>query len=180
MKSESILGRTIQRRRERQGGAVVVEQAFTLVPLLSFIFATMDIAMAVTMQNTVQFASRQGVRYAITSQLRSGMNHDESVKFIVVANSMGMMPYLMPTTGGPPTPSTNPYDYITIRYYDPSTLSEVTGAGSNRGGNICRITITGLRYSWMGPLTRGTTALNMSAASSDVMEASPNGVPPTR
>ena len=179
MKAESILGRTIQRRRERQGGSVIIESALTLVPLLSFIFATLDISMAVTMQNTIQFATRQGVRYAITSQVRSGMNHDQSIKYNVVANSMGMMPFIMPTTGSP-TPSTDPYDYITIRYYNPTTLAEVTGTGSNRGGNICRITITGLRYSWMGPLTRGTTALNMSAASSDVMEASPNGVPPTR
>ncbi len=158
---------------------MIIESALTLVPLLSFIFATLDIAMAVTMQNTIQFATRQGVRYAITSLYRSGMNHDESIKYTVVANSMGMIPFIMPT-GGSPAPSTNPYDYITIKYYNPSTLAEVTGTGSNRGGNICRITITGLRYSWMGPLTRGTTALNMSAASSDVMEASPNGVPPTR
>ena len=168
--------KTKTRRSTRQRGAVIVETALTIIPLFSFIFATLDISMAVTMQNTLQFAARQGVRYAVTSQtLTAGTGHDASIKSVVVANTMGMMPFLIPSGG-----NSDPDSYITITYYNPSTLALVTGANSNRGGNICKVTISGLRYSWMGPLTRDSAALNLSSSSSDVMEASPNGQPPAR
>ena len=168
--------RTISTGRLRsQGGSVIIETAITLMPLLAFVFATFDVAMAVTMQNTIQFAVRQGVRYAITSQVMSGFGHDASIKSTVITNTMGMMPYLFPAGG-----STDPNTYITITYYNPTTLAAVTGVNSNQGGNICKISLSGLRYSWMGPLMRGAGSLNMSAASSDVMEASINGQPPAR
>ncbi len=166
-----------QSRKIRQSGSVIVETALTFVPLMAFVFACFDVSLAIAMQNTLTFAAKQGVRYAITSQTQSGMNHDASIKSVVVANTMGMMPYLFPTTTGH---STDPNSYISITYYNPSTLALVAGTGSNRGGNICKVTISGLNYSWMGPLLRAPVALNMSAASSDVMEASPNGTPPTR
>ena len=97
-----------------------------------FVFACFDVSLAIAMQNTLTFAAKQGVSYAITSQTQSGMNHDASIKSVVVANTMGMMPYLFPTTTGH---STDPNSYISITYYNPSTLALVTGTGSNRGGN---------------------------------------------
>ena len=154
-------------------GATIIEMSVILLPLLALGLATFDFALAITLQNTMQYAVRQGVRYAITSQTASGSGHDASIKEVVVANSMNMIPLLIPANA-------DPNNYITITYYDPATFTLQTGAGSNKGGNICQVTLTGLSYKWMATLMRGNTPLNIAASSSDIMEASPNGIPPAR
>ena len=160
-------------RTHSRKGATIVEMSVILLPLLALSLATFDFALAITLQNTMQFAVRQGVRYAITSQTATGLNHDASVKAVVVTNSMGMIPLLIPTNA-------DPNNYISITYYDPGTFTLQTGTGSNKGGNICQVSVTGLSYKWMATLMRGNTALSIAASSSDIMEASPNGIPPTR
>ena len=160
-------------RTHSRKGATIVEMSVILLPLLALGLATFDFALAITLQNTMQFAVRQGVRYAITSQTATGLNHDASVKAVVVTNSMGMIPLLIPTNA-------DPNNYISITYYDPGTFTLQTGTGSNKGGNICQVSVTGLSYKWMATLMRGNTALSIAASSSDIMEASPNGIPPTR
>jgi Flp pilus assembly protein TadG len=147
--------------------------AMILLPLIAFVGATFDFAVAITMQNTMYYAVRQGVRYAITSQTVSGLQHDASIKSKVVMNAMGMMPLLIPANA-------DPNDYIAITYYNPTTLTAVTGSGSNRGGNICQVSVTNLAYKWMVPLMRGAGVLPISASSADIMEASPNGITPAR
>jgi Flp pilus assembly protein TadG len=151
----------------------MMEMSLILLPLLALALATFDFAMAITLQNTMQYAVRQGVRYAITGQTSSGLNHDASIKAVVLTSSMGMIPLLIPANAVPA-------DYISITYYDPNTFATLTGAGSNKGGNICQVSVSGLSYRWMATLMRGTGALAISASSSDIMEASPNGIPPTR
>jgi len=159
--------------RTHERGSTMIEAAFVLVPLLTILLGIIDFSVALFMKNTMQFAVRQGVRYAVTSQTLNGQGQDASIKTIVKQNSMGFLTYL--------SGNTDPMSHITINYYDPATLKVVNGAGSNRGGNIVQISISGLSWLWMVPLGHGNAPLlPIAAASADVMEASPNGIPPNR
>jgi hypothetical protein len=112
----------------------------------------------------------------------TGLGQDASIKSTVNTYSFGFLSYLAP---GPPKTTCAGTACVTITYYfqdlgaSPVTLTTVTGASSNAAGNIVQVTASGLAYSWMIPLLRGTTALNVAASSADIMEAQPNG-PPVR
>lgn len=152
----------------RRGNAIL-ESALVILPMLAVFLAIIDFSIAVFMRNTVQFAVRQGCRYAVTSQTGSGgRGHDDSIKDVVQQYSMG---FLSGTAGR---------NKINIEYYNPRTLANVTGVGSNAGGNIVEVSVQGLSWAWMAPVWRSATALTISAASSDVMEASPSGIIPPR
>src|SRR5262249_53891925 len=97
------------RRAER--GATMVESAVILVPLLAIFFAIIDFGMAIFLKNTMQFAVRQGVRYAITSQTMAGMGQDQSIKTVVNQYSMGFLDYVAPNHDGMAA--------ISISYYNP-------------------------------------------------------------
>lgn len=174
--------RPARRRHGRQSGASMVEAGVILLPFLALFFALFDFGMALFLTNTVQFAVRQGVRYAVTSQVMTGLGQDASIKSTVNTYSFGFLSYLAP---GPPKTTCAGTACITITYYfqdlgaSPVTLTAVTGVGSNAAGNIVQVTASGLAYSWMIPLLRGTTALNVAASSADIMEAQPSG-PPAR
>ncbi len=175
--------RPARRRHARQSGASLVEAGVILLPFLALFFALFDFGMALFLTNTIQFAVRQGVRFAVTSQVTAGLTgQDASIKAKVDTYSFGFLSYLAP---GPPKTACSGQACITINYYhqdtsvSPATLSLVTGTGSNAAGNICQVTASGLAYSWMIPLLRGTTALNVAASSAAIMEAQPSG-PPAR
>jgi len=116
-------------------------------------------------------AVREGVRYAITQQTGAG-GQDAAIKSVVQANAMGFLNTADITAGNAA---------ITIEYHDKGTLAVVpsTTVGSNGQGNICVVTASVTR-AWMAPLWRSTGLLTFTAASSDVMEAPPGGVLPTR
>ncbi len=160
-----------------QRGATMVELAVTIMPILIFVFATIDFGVAILMQNTAQSAVRAGVRYAITSQtgISSGspLGQDASIRAVVKSQSMGLLNHLLPL-------GDNMDQHIDIAFYDQITLQPVTGSGSNRAGNIVQVEITGLSHLWMVPLVRGSSMFRIVASSSDAMEASPIGGPPPR
>jgi Flp pilus assembly protein TadG len=160
------------RKRSRRRGSVLVEGALAMLPLLAVMFAIVDLAMAVFVKNTVQFAVCQGVRYAITSQTLSGMGQDASIKRVVALNSIGLLNALSADHNG--------LNRITITYYDPVTLNQVSGTGSNTGGNIVVVSATGLSWAWMVPLLRNSTPLAFSVSSADIMEATPLAGAPAR
>ena len=155
--------RTQTVRRSREKGSAILEAAFVFLPLLALFFALMDYSVAMFVQNTLRNAVREGVRFAISQQTGAG-GQDLAVKNIVKNNSMG---FLVDNTR------------TSITYYDP-TLTVVNGTGSNAAGNICLVSVTGFPWSWFAPLGRSATALSFTANSSDVMEAPPNGVLPSR
>ena len=138
--------------------------------------------MALFLTNTMQFAVRQGVRYAVTSQVMSGLGQDASIKSTVDSNSFGFLSYLAP---GPPKTTCAGQACVSITYYhqdtsvSPPTLTAVTGASSNAAGNVVQVSAAGLSYSWMIPLLRGNTPLTITVSSADIMEAQPSG-PPAR
>src|SRR5579871_5452008 len=61
-------------------GSVLVESALCLLPLLGLLWGIFDIGFAIFVKNTMSFAVRQGVRYAVTSQTMPGLGHDASIK----------------------------------------------------------------------------------------------------
>ena len=149
-----------------------MESSFVLLPLLALLFGIIDIAFAVFVRDTVQFAVRQGVRYAVTSQTMTGMGQDQSIKTVVNTYSMGLLNGLSPTHNG--------MAQISIQYYDPVSLAQVTGVGSNIGGNIVVVSCTGLSWAWMAPLRRSSTPMQFSVSSADIMEATPIAGAPAR
>jgi len=156
-------------RSKRQSGSAVLEGALVILPLMAMGFALLDYPLAIFIQNTLRNAVREGVRYAITQQSGSG-GQDAAITQVVEQNSIGFLNDADISAG---------LSTITISYYDQSSLSLVTGRGSNAAGNICVVTAS-VQRAWMAPLWRGTGLLTFTASSSDVMEAPPGGVLPTR
>ena len=163
--------RSPKRVRGRRG-SVLVESSFTLLPLLALLFGVIDIAFAIFVRNTLQFAVRQGVRYAVTSQTMTGMGQDQSIKTVVKTYSMGLLDGL--------TADHNGMAHISITYYDPVSLGSVAGVNSNLGGNIVVVSCAGLSWAWMVPLLRSNAAMQFSVSSADIMEATPVAGAPAR
>ena len=135
--------------------------------MMALTFAIMDYGVAIFVQNALYNAVREGVRYAITQQTVTG-HQDADIMAVVQRNSMG---FLSGAAG---------LAYISINYYDPRTLSPVTGLGSNAGGNICVVSVSNYPITWFAPVWRAAGQFAMSAASSDVMESPPGGTIPAR
>ena len=106
-------------RRQGHRGSTLVEMSLAVLPLLAFFLGIVDISFAVFIKNTLLFAVRQGVRYAVTSQTMTGMGQDASIKTTVTNYSAGLANALSSDHNG--------LNHITVTYYDPSTLSVVTG-----------------------------------------------------
>jgi Flp pilus assembly protein TadG len=162
--------RVLARRRSQRGSAAL-EGTLVILPLMAIGFALLDFPLGIFIQNTLRNAVREGCRFAITQQTGSN-GQDAAIKSVVEQNSMGFVNE-NDITGSNPTTT------FSVTYYDKSTLSVATGAGSNGQGNICVVTVT-IQRKWMAPLWRSTGLLSFSASSSDVMEAPPGGVLPGR
>ncbi len=147
----------------RNRGNAVLECALVILPLIAIGFALMDFTIALFVQNVLRNAVREGCRFAITQQTGPS-GQDAAIKTVVEANSMG---FLQNTTS------------VSITYYD-SNLNIVTGTGSNAQGNLCLVSISGFSWTWFAPVMRSSSPLSFSAASSDIMEAPPNGILPSR
>jgi Flp pilus assembly protein TadG len=161
--------------RSRQRGQAAVEAGLVIVPLILMLLAIIDVSVAIFIINTLEYAARQGVRYAITGQTSSGLQQNGSIRKVVRDNSMGFLTFA-------------PDSKITITYYslvtDPNsanvnTWQKVTGAGSNSNGNLVKVSVAGYSWAWMVPYIWGFSALNINAASTDISGACVNGVCPT-
>jgi Flp pilus assembly protein TadG len=164
-------GPTTERRRKTQSGNALVEGALCLLPLLALGFALLDFPLALFIQNTLQGAVREGVRFAITQQTGSN-GQDAAIKAVVEQYSMGFLTDAAITAGT---------DSFSVNYYNPtsSLTTAVTGVGSNAQGNICVVSAT-IRHAFMAPIWQTTGLIPYSATSSDMMEAPPGGVLPSR
>jgi Flp pilus assembly protein TadG len=165
------LRRRVLARSRTQAGSAIVEGAFVVLPMLALMFAMADFPLAIFIQNTLREAVREGVRFAITQQ--TGVNgQDAAIKAVVEGYSMGFLSDAALTA----SPATETF---TITYYDGTTLSAVTGVGSNGGGNICVVTAT-IQHTWMAPVWQTLHLITLAASSSDVMEPPSGGVIPAR
>ena len=159
-----------ERRRRTQSGNALVEGALTLLPLLAVGFALLDFPLALFIQNTLQGAVREGCRFAITQQTGPS-GQTAAIEAVVIQYSMGFLTQAAITAG---TSS------FSVTFYNPnsSLTTAVTGVGSNAQGNIIVVSAT-IKHAFMAPIWQTTGLIPLSATSSDMMEAPPNGVLPS-
>jgi len=163
-----IQNRTV-RRKKAERGASLVEFLLVLVPTLGLLFMAIDLAWALFGWACVQEAVREGVRYGITGPVSSGL--DAAIEQFVTNMSMGFI-------------SNGDNGTITVQYFSPTTMTEVTGqSGATDSGNVLKvsatITISTLVPIWQpnGKIWGSFTTWHptLSAASADTLET---GQPP--
>jgi hypothetical protein len=137
-----------------------------LLPLFALIFGLLDFTLAIFVKNSLYHAVREGVRFAVTQQTGPG-GQDAAIRAVVRQNSMGFIP------SGPEGDA-----YVRLDYTD-RLGNPVYGVGSNQGGNILTLTITGYPWTFFLPLWRAR-ALSFTASSADAMEAPPANILPGR
>jgi Flp pilus assembly protein TadG len=147
-------------------GAELVEFSLVMIPMFGILFLVVDLAWMLFARATLQYAVREGVRYAVTGQTLTGMGQDNSIRTVVQQNSMGI---LAGSTGA---------SLISISYFDPN--NNLSATTSNAGGNVVQVSVAGLTVFPMAPLYRSKSPVSLSAVSSDVVESSPGGIPPPR
>ncbi len=134
-------------------------------------FAMLDFPLSIFIQNTLEGAVREGVRYAITQPSGGTNGQDSVIKSYVESKSMGFLNDADITSGK---------SSFSITYYsvDPNT-GVLSQTSSNDGGNIIVISAT-ISQKFMAPLWRSAGLVPFSASSSDMMEAPPNNTPVPR
>jgi Flp pilus assembly protein TadG len=170
-------------------GVELIEFTLVLLPLLGFVFLVLDLGWAIYKRATLQFAVREGCRYAVTNQVQSltdaqGNTYGviDSIKYVVQQRANGFLG----------SQSTDPgYSLIQIRYYNPSSslttalalptsCANNTGTPPNWANNIVEVSVEGYSANPLAPLYRSAAPLSFTARSSDRMEGNPpGGVPLT-
>ncbi len=174
-------------KRKRRAGQAAIETVLVIIPLMMMLISIIDLSVAIFVMDTLEYAARQGVRYAITDNtaVQDGtgtgpgnpavnLAQDGSIRQAVRDNSLGFL-------------SSAPDSGIVINYYqlmttgpNVNTWQSVTGVGSNAGGNLIKVSVTGFSWAWAVPYFRGQNALSMNAAATDIMGGCPNTICPAR
>ena len=137
--------------------------------MLALLFLLLDLAWVLLAWGSIEEGAREGVRFAITGQTGSFPCQDAAIRDVVRQYSFGFVT------------SKNLDSSVGVDYYSPSDLSTpLAGAGSNRGGNVVKISVRNIPISPLAALWRSSSPVTLSASSSDVVEGSPNAVPPCR
>ncbi len=162
------------RRRQRSGGNVIIESAFTFLPTFALVFAMTDFGLMMFRWATLQNAIREATRYAVTFQTQSGYGQDASIKNIVQQYSMGFV-----TTSDSP-------QHIFVDYYSPTNLTTPIGSGGNVPGNLVEVSVRNVTFAWLAPLSGGFGAgipifgnrspLTLQLTSADILGGYPVGV----
>jgi Flp pilus assembly protein TadG len=158
-------------RKRRSGGNVILESTFTLLPTFALIFALTDFGLMIFRWTTLQNAVREATRYAVTFQTQSGFGQDASVENIVQQNALGFVK----RTDSPQT--------IFVKYYTTSNLNTAVASGGNVPGNIVEVSVQGLTFKWLAPLSGSLNGifytanpLTLNVFSSDILGGYPVGV----
>jgi Flp pilus assembly protein TadG len=152
----------------------MLESVFTILPTFALIFAFVDFGLLLFRWATLQNAVREGCRYAITFQTANGQGQDASIEAVVQQYAMGIV-----------SAADSPQD-IFVKYYSPTNLTTPIGSGGNVPGNIVEISVQGVSWSWIAPLSgsygggvpffRSTTPITLNVYSSDILGGFPAGV----
>jgi Flp pilus assembly protein TadG len=171
--SKKIQRKPLSERNRRRSGNSMLEAVFTILPTFALIFAFVDFGLLLFRWATLQNAVREGCRYAITFQTQSGLGQNASIEGVVQQYAMGIV-----------STTDNPQD-IFVNYYSPSNLTTPLGAGGNAPGNIVEVSVQGVSWSWIAPLSgsygggvpffRSTTPITLNVYSSDILGGYPAG-----
>jgi hypothetical protein len=175
-------------KRKPRRGVELIEFTLVLLPMLGFLFLLLDLGWAVYRRATLQFAVREGCRYAVTNRTMALTDSNgkaygmiDSVKYVVQQRAIGFL-------GS--TPAAPEYSLIQVRFYDPnSSLTTALPlpancasavAAPNAGGNLVEVSVENYQARSLAALLRSAGPLNFVARSSDRMEGNPAaGVPRT-
>jgi Flp pilus assembly protein TadG len=152
-----------RKRKESQRGNTLLEATAILLLMFGLMFLVVDLSLALFTKATLQQAVQAGVRFAVTDRVGSGNTYlNDSIVQVVQQNAMGMLN------------GQNGACKISIRYLNP-----VTGQPDNgTGGDVVQVSVTGYNYTPIGIL-KSASPIQITASSSDVMEACPlGGCPP--
>jgi hypothetical protein len=159
------------RRRANSRGNVMVECAFTVLPIFALILGFIDVGMMIFRWATLQNAVREGCRYAITLQTSGGLGQDASIEQVVQSYAMG----LAQTTDSP--------NRIMVNYFQPTDLNTPIASGGNVPGNIVQVSVQGIPFSWIMPLSGSfngsmyaSSPLTLNVYSLDMLGGYPPGV----
>jgi Flp pilus assembly protein TadG len=150
---------------KRRRGAAILEFSLAVLPFLALIFGVMDFAFPIFLRTLLTHAVREGSRYGITYQTRSGKTHSQSIQDVVMEQSLG---FLAGTAGR---------DKVKVRFYSPTTFVEQTGSNRNISGNVVEVAIEGFSWQYMVPIWRSAAPIQIHATSSDRLETLPRNVP---
>jgi Flp pilus assembly protein TadG len=166
--------KTLSPRNRRRSGNALLEGAFTILPTFALIFAFVDFGLLLFRWATLQNAVREGCRYAITFQTVTGDGQDASIESVVQQYAMGIV-----------STTDNPQD-IFVKYYSTSNLTTPIASGGNVPGNIVEVSVQGVSWSWIAPLSgsygggvpffRNSTPITLNIYSSDILGGYPAGV----
>lgn len=149
-------------------GSETVEFGLVIVPMLALVFLIMNVGWVIFAKASLQEGVREGVRFGVTGRVSAGQpGVSSSIRQIVQQYSNGFV-----TVANAPTK-------VSVNYLSPQTLTPLSGAGSCAGGNVLQVSVSGISVSPLAALLISPTPLILSAISSDVIESSPNGIPPS-
>lgn len=147
-------------------GSEITELSLVLLPLLGVLFLIIDVSWVLFARSSLQEAVREGVRYGVTGQTFTGECLTASVQQVVQQNSFGFIS------------AANMSHQVSVQFYLQSNLSTpVSGSGATAGGNVIKVSVSGVSVSPIGPILIAATPFLLSASSSDVMETQ-SGTPP--
>jgi Flp pilus assembly protein TadG len=152
--------------RYRTRGAAMIEITLTMIALFGILFLLMDLSWVVFAKVSIQHAVREGCRYAVTSQTSGSLGHVDSIRQVVQRNAAGFLS------------TTAEYEKIHVTFFRADTQQQLTGAGSNAGGNLVVVSVDDYTIRPMVPLVRPGTPLSFSVRAGDKLESSPRGIVP--
>jgi Flp pilus assembly protein TadG len=154
------------RRQRKSRGHVMIESAFTLLPMFALLFGIIDLCVMTFRWTTLQNAVREGVRYAITFQTSGSLGQTASIEQVVQQNALGFV-----------TAADSP-QHIFVTYLNPDL-----SAGSNTPGNVVEVTVQNISFSYMAPLSGSlagplytSSPLTFKVVAADILGGYPVGV----
>jgi len=182
--------RLFAQSRKARRGVEIIEFTLIIVPLLGFTFLLLDLGWMVYRRATLQFAVREGCRYAVTNQVRKDLKDAggnaygmiDSVKAVVQENAMGFLGHSSSDPG---------WNAIQVRFYSatnnlttalalPANCSVKTpGPNASVQPNLVEVSIENYQAKLLAPFLKDVNPFNLTARSTDRMETiSRTGAPP--
>ncbi len=150
-------------RRRKSGGQAIVENALTLIPMLTMIFGMTDFGLMIFRWTTLQNAVREGTRYAVTFQVESRARPGQ----------VHPRPSDRPTTSAWSRQADSPKT-IYVKYYNPIRLCP-GHYQRKQPGNVVQVSVQGVKFSWISILngtwwsTSGNKSLTLNVYASDIL-----------
>ena len=146
-----------------------MEASLVMLVFLAFIFLVIEMSWGIFAKVTLQHAVRAGARYAVTSRTMTvngtALGQVASIQQTVQKQSMGLI--------------TNP-SVVSVTFYsvNGSTLQQVSGTGSNAGGNLVVVALSGFSLNPIAPLLHSASPILISVSAGDLIESAGSGSAP--